>query len=450
MRRWQVLLTTSFALAAGLAIAQKSERGIRLEDRSWWDAEAALHADAVVVVPLGAGAKEHGPHLPMRTDLTIAEHFARHAADAADVVVAPPVTYDHDPAFVDYPGSASLTPEAERDLVVEVVRSLARFGPRRFYVLNAGSSTARPLQMAARELATDGILMRYTDYAAALDAAATKIRQQPGGAHADEIETSLMLHVAPQSVDMKRAVKEYYHVEPEAPFRLSRQRVADAFYSPSGVWGDPTLATAQKGAALADALMKRILDDIAALRAATPPAASPAQPHAAPAAPRPSASPAPQKPGECSGGDLRTIKAVAAAYTYRWSVADAEKFAALWAPQGDIVHLDGSVERTPTVIMINRIALFARQEYRNSKHPLDLLMIRCPDPDIAIADGKWQMIGVRDASGKELPPFDGQATLVFRRLGDGWLIEAYRYTMKEKTTPPPIFLKRPGWPGKDR
>lgn len=258
-----------------------------------------------------------------------------------------------------------------------------------------------------------------------------------------------MLHIAPQSVDMKRAVREWYHTESTAPFRLSRQRVADALYSPSGVWGDPALATAEKGAALADALMKRILADVDALAQLTPPSATP-QRQVAPVAPRPSAATPARPPGECEGGDMRTIKAIAAAYTYRWSVADAEKFAELWAPQGDIVHLDGTIERTPMVIRVNKAALFARPEYRNSKHPLDLLMIRCPDPDIAIADGKWQMIGVRDTSGKELPPYDGQATVVLRRIGDGWFIEAYRYTMKERTAPPPIFLKRPGWPGKDK
>ncbi len=451
MRTPHIALVTllTAAIVAGMAAAQKAQRGIRLENRSWWDAESTLDDDAVVVVPLGAGAKQHGPHLPLGTDLTIAEHFAGRLPDAADVVVAPPLTYDHEPAFVDYPGTASLASEAARDMVVEVVRSLARYGPRRFYVLNAGSTTTRPLQMAARALAGDGVLLRYTDYAATLESAATKISKQTGGAHADEIETSLMLHIAPQTVEMKRAVKEWYHSESSSPFRLTRQRAVDALYSPSGIWGDPTLATAQKGAELADALMKRILADIAALRELPLPAATP-QPQAAPAAPRPSTATPSKQPGECSGGDLRTIKAIAAAYTYRWSVADAEKFAELWAPFGDIVHLDGSVERTPTVIRANRAVLFGRPEYRNSKHPLDLLMIRCPDPDIAIADGKWQMIGVRDASGKELPPYDGQATAVLRRIGDGWFIEAYRYTMKEKTTPPPLFLKRPGWPGKDK
>jgi len=92
--------------------------------------------------------------------------------------------------------------------------------------------------------------------------------------------------------------------------------------------------------------------------------------------------------------------------------------------------------------------LFARREYRNSKHPLTLTMVRCVNYDVAVADGRWSMTGVKDAAGKELPVFEGQATLVVKRGGDGWLIEAYRYTIKPAAQPMPVWLKRPGWPNK--
>lgn len=445
-RRLALFGILTAALTVAVISAQNPARGIRLEDRSWWDAEAALHADAVVVIPLGSAARQHGPHLKLNTDRTIAEYLARRVADAATVAVAPALTYDHDPAFLEYPGSASVTVDTARDLTVDVARTFARSGPRRFYVLHAGGSTVRPLQLAAQTLATEGILLRYTDYANTLEQAGRPLEKQPGGSHADEIETSLMLHIAPESVDMRRAAKAYYHVETRGTFRLTRQRGVEGLYSPSGVWGDPTLATAQKGAALADALLKRALDDVEALRKAPLPAPASQPPVSSP--PARSTAPPATPPGECTAGDMRTIRAVGPAFTYRWSIADAEALALLWAPQGDIIHPDGAIERTPTVIQANRRELFARREYRNSKHPLDLLMIRCPDYNVAIADGKWQMIGVRDSNGKELPPFDGQATLVFRRIGDGWFIEAYRYTMKATATPPPTFLKRPGWPGK--
>jgi uncharacterized protein (TIGR02246 family) len=136
------------------------------------------------------------------------------------------------------------------------------------------------------------------------------------------------------------------------------------------------------------------------------------------------------------------------AYTFHWANADAERLAGLWGPQGDVVHPDGNIERLREVIFANRAELFGRREYRNSKHPLTLTMVRCINYDVAVADGRWSMTGVKDAAGRELPIFEGQATLVVKRSGDAWSIEAYRYTLKPPAQPMPVWLKRPGWPDK--
>jgi ketosteroid isomerase-like protein len=78
-----------------------------------------------------------------------------------------------------------------------------------------------------------------------------------------------------------------------------------------------------------------------------------------------------------------------------------------------------------------------------------LNMIRCLSNDVAVADGKWELRGVLDPSGKPMSMMEGQVTLVLKRTG-GWLIEAYRYTIKPspaaQTTPAPL-PKRPGGPG---
>jgi creatinine amidohydrolase len=430
--------------AVGPTLAQNTLKGYRIEDYAWPEAEAILRPDTVVVIPLGAAAKEHGRHLKLRNDLTIAEYFTRRVLEASTVAVAPALTYHFYPAFVEYPGSTSLTIETARNLTVDVARSLARSGPRRFYVLNTGVSTNVPLQQAARVLAGDGILLHFTDFGARGDAAARAFREQPDGSHADEIETSLMLHIAPASVDMTKAVRD---IGPRAnPFRLTRRRDGPGTYSESGVWGDATVATAKKGAVLAEALTAAILDDIEKLRGTAPPEPSAQQP--SPAAPPRPRQDAPSKPGDCNAGDLRGIMQIGPAYSLHWANADAEKLAALWGAQGDVIHPDGRIERLREVIFANRMELFGRREYRNSRHPLMLTMVRCLSYDIAVADGRWSMTGVKDAAGKDLPMFEGQATLVVRRSPDGWSIEAYRYTLKPPAQPMPVWLKRPGWPDK--
>ncbi len=186
---WLVSAVAFAGLAGASGQAPATAKDIRLETHSWVEAQAILRPETVVVIPLGAALKEHGPHLKLRNDLTLADYFADRTLSSSAVVVTPPLTYHFYPAFLDYPGSTSLTLETARDVTVQVVRSLARYGPRRFYVLNTGISTIRPLQAAAAALAPEGVLLRYTDLAAALEPVAARIRQQERGSHADEIET---------------------------------------------------------------------------------------------------------------------------------------------------------------------------------------------------------------------------------------------------------------------
>lgn len=235
-----------------------------------------LTADAVVVVPIGAAAKEHGPHLKLKNDLLLAEYFRDRVLAAADVVMAPVVAYHHYPAFVEYPGSTSLRLETARDLMVDICRSLARFGPRRFYALNTGVSTVRALAPAKEQLAAEGILLEYTVLKDALGPVERELSQQEGGSHADEIETSMMLVIAPDTVDLRKAVKDY---DATGKGRLSRTRGPETTYSPTGIWGDPTLATRAKGARVVEALTAALLADIEEVRRAPLPVApAPAPP----------------------------------------------------------------------------------------------------------------------------------------------------------------------------
>jgi len=188
--------------------------------------------------------------------------------EAADVVVAPTIN-DHDyPAFVEYPGSTTLRFETARDLVVDVRKSLARCGPKRCYALNAGISTVQALAPAAEELAKDGILFRYTDLKA-LAPIEEEICRQELRTHADEVETSMLPCVDPASVDMTKAVKD---CSPKGTGGLTRDPKGTGTDSPSGVWGDATLATREKDEKLCEELVRIALDDIEAMRTAPSPA----------------------------------------------------------------------------------------------------------------------------------------------------------------------------------
>ena len=252
-------------LLIAVSIGFGQQKGILLEDLTWIEAERALKADTIVVIPIGAESKEHGPHLKLRNDFVMAEYFKKRMLERTPVVVAPTVNYHYYPAFLQYPGSTSLRPETARDLLVDICRSLAAYGPRRFYALNTGVSTLGPLKLSADVLAADGILFRYTNILEVGSAAEKKIKQEEGGTHADEIETSLMLYIDPASVDMSKAVKDF---RPHGKGGLTRDPNKPGTYSPSGIYGDATLATREKGEIMAKAMLEDMLREVEALRAA--------------------------------------------------------------------------------------------------------------------------------------------------------------------------------------
>jgi creatinine amidohydrolase len=253
--------TILFLLMAAGVYAQAS---VKLEDLTWKEAEKVLTPDAIVMIPMGAASKEHGPHLKLSNDLLLAEYFTREVMKRTPVVVAPVVNYHYYPAFVDYAGATSLRLETARDLMVDICRGLAHFGPRRFYALNTGVSTIRALQPVVGILEADGITFRFTDILHAGEAEEKAVTTQKEGTHADEIETSMMLFIAPKTVDMKKASKDFPSRDPGP---LQHANPNGPRYSASGIYGDATLATREKGERVVKAKVDAMVREIEALRA---------------------------------------------------------------------------------------------------------------------------------------------------------------------------------------
>jgi creatinine amidohydrolase len=236
---------------------------VLLETLSWDEAERVLTPDAVVVIALGAESKEHGRHLQLNNDFLMAEYLKKRvlASASQNTIVAPTINYSFYPAFLEYPGSTSLSMDTARAMITDIIHSLAHYGPRRFYILNTGISTLGPLTQTATDLSKDGIVLHFTDLTK--DDPVEKKLRQSGGTHADEIETSMMLYIAPGSVRMKKAVRD---LNPHQPGGLTRDPQGKGTYSPTGAWGDPTLATHEKGQAVTESLVSTILKDIDDLR----------------------------------------------------------------------------------------------------------------------------------------------------------------------------------------
>ena len=447
MRRTLMGVGLAAAGAAALgAQAARPARGVTLSDLTWVEAEPLLTSSAVVVIPLGPAAVQHGPHLKLNYSERLVRYLATRVQETSSVVIAPPLTYHFHPAFLDYPGSTSLRGTTARDLTIDVVRSLARSGPRRFYLLNTGTPTATALMETAQRLKDEGILLGYSDVAVVRDAAVALQQTSVTQTHADEIETSMMLYVDPSAVDMTKAVREYGRGN--GP--MTRHGGVPGFYSASGISGDPTLATREKGRVLVETFVTRILGEIEQLRVTPLPSPRPGSSSSSAVTPGARGGAGGVTERSCTPQDERTIRQLGPQFSVAWSEMDAERIALMFTEEGDMRHPDGKIERGREIIREDRRELFTRREYRGSVHPVTLNDIRCLGPDVAIADGKWEL---RSLGGDRIDtarrPYAGWCTLIVRRAGGQWLIDAWRYTIDPppNTTPAPTILKRPGWPG---
>lgn len=242
---------------------QKKPTSVELENLSWIQAEQALKDNEVVLIALGARTKEHGPHLPLKNDYVMAEYLKNRVANEVPVAILPTLQYGYYPSFLEYPGSVSLQAETFKNVIKDICRSMNGYGVRKFYVLNTGISTLRPLHQATQELEADGIILRYLNLLEVDKTLPEDLLEQEGGTHADESETSMMLYIAPQIVNMAKAAKDY---DPRPGRKgLTRDPHGKGTHSPTGVWGDPTLATSEKGEIIVEATVRAIVDQVSEL-----------------------------------------------------------------------------------------------------------------------------------------------------------------------------------------
>jgi creatinine amidohydrolase len=210
--------------------------GVWLEDLTWLEARARFDGGAVVVVPVGAASKAHGPHLPLKTDALTARALAQKLVERLPVVVAPVVGFGFYPAFTAFAGSQHLSADTFKAMMRELLGGLRAHGVRRIALLNTGVSTEKPLDEVAAELVEVAVLhMRL------LGTGAEMLFDRPEGGHADERETSVMLALEPRSVRMDR-------LAPEGDFAAT------------AATGDASRASAFKG----ERLLAARVDDMAA------------------------------------------------------------------------------------------------------------------------------------------------------------------------------------------
>ena len=227
-----------------------------LPDLSWMDVRDLSKTLGVVVLPIGA-IEQHGPHLPTATDALLAEAITKLALERlpedAKVWRLPVQSYGKSNEHLGFAGTISLRAETLMAVVMDIATSVAASGFRRLCFVNAHGGNSALLAMMAREIRVATGLMVFNTFtnAGAADPIEIPPLEAKYGIHANDWETSLMLFLAPDLVQMQKAVKHYPALE--GGVGLTGGAAVAAWltrdWSISGVFGDATVATAERGAA---------------------------------------------------------------------------------------------------------------------------------------------------------------------------------------------------------
>lgn len=236
----------------------------------------AIGPGSVIVQPMGA-IEQHGPHLPLSTDSVIARAVAEAAVarcgDALDAWLMPALDYTKSNEHAWSPGTVWLSATTLLAVLDDVARCIATTGARRLVFLNAHGGNSSLVNVACREIRLRHGLMTFLVHPGLpADRGGTSPAHELGmGVHGGSDETSMMLHLAPELVDMSLARRRI--PEALADNRHVRFGGAASFgwlsndFFDDGVIGDPTTATAADGERLFEGSVSAMCEALAEIAA---------------------------------------------------------------------------------------------------------------------------------------------------------------------------------------
>jgi creatinine amidohydrolase len=212
-----------------------------------------------IILPIGS-LEQHGPHLPVSTDTMIADYVARKVSERClNAFLLPAIQLGCSGEHLGFPGTLSLRPETMSSMIADICASTLESGIRKTFIINGHGGNRATLDVVITELKQMLPAMQLYSFTI-LDIVKEKFaglrksgRRLVG--HADEIETSMMLAIRPQSVDMSKAVREELSLPQTLSFesddlaRISFGWSAKEL-TKTGVIGDATIASAETGSTL--------------------------------------------------------------------------------------------------------------------------------------------------------------------------------------------------------
>ena len=254
----------------------------RFAEMIWHEIRDAAKQDRVAVLPV-ATYEDHGPHLPVDVDVVLCTQICERAVSQipSEAVLVPPISHGYSPHHMDFHGTLTIDWDVFIRYVKNVCGSLAHHGFKRILIVNGHGSNTSPLDLAARLsiIESEGrILCASVNHwgLGKLKEVGKELRDSEigGTSHAGEYETSLYLALKPDLVEMDKAVDERSPLSASFQFDLLAGGMpgsASASLMPywsaaSGIMGDATKATREKGEKFLEAAVEGLVDLIRELK----------------------------------------------------------------------------------------------------------------------------------------------------------------------------------------
>ncbi|WP_284139045.1 creatininase family protein [Virgibacillus sp. LDC-1] len=212
-----------------------------------FDVKEKIDSSPIAILPVGA-VEAHGPHLPLGTDNLLAERLSTELAKRVNGFVLPTLPYGQVWSLRNFPGSINISNQSLINFIVDIGNSLYKQGFKTFAMVNGHLGNGTALKEAARVLFEKCPELRvFYFFYPGMNKAVAKVRETDAAHgtyfHACEIETSYMLYLAPEFVDMERAITDI----PTIPISADVTPTPWEEFTSTAVLGDAKLATKEKG-----------------------------------------------------------------------------------------------------------------------------------------------------------------------------------------------------------
>ena len=251
----------------------KAATEYRYNRLTWAEMNDAIGMQKLIILPTGS-TEQHGRHLPLDVDVFLCESVCLEVGKRAPdkVLVLPPVSYGLNLHHIDFPGTIHIEPETFIAFCLNITKSVAYHGFEKILLVNGHGSNQPLIDLIARKtvLATDSLCFA-TGYFQFLMEKFMEIRESEIIAHADEFETSLYLYLAEERVQMDKAVADndrmgQYVSSDSTGNYLVRFNDYWGRWTETGVHGDATKGTAEKGEQIFEAAVEGLLGLVDELR----------------------------------------------------------------------------------------------------------------------------------------------------------------------------------------